>query len=148
MSREPARAATQRAQQPSGPTGHQRIDPDLSDPWAPEVVLVARPLDRVQQRRVVDLVSTEPRPTLAVVAVGAVAGALWTLDLPAEPEIVDQPGIVHRQSPEPGFRHQRVAQITVDLDQQHGAFSDSCLFAFCSDPGFSNLSRKNPARRA
>ena len=41
-----SRARAQREERPDGPAGHFRIDPDLSDPWSPEVVLIGRPLER------------------------------------------------------------------------------------------------------
>ncbi len=78
-----ARARAQREQHPDGPAGHFRIDPDLSDPWAPEVILIRRPLDGDQQRRFVALVTDDPRPTIAVVTVGEIEGAPWTLAIGA-----------------------------------------------------------------
>ena len=40
------RAAVQRAQQPNSVLGQHRIDPDLADPWAPEIVLIGSPVRR------------------------------------------------------------------------------------------------------
>ncbi|GAA3622708.1 LysM peptidoglycan-binding domain-containing protein [Microlunatus ginsengisoli] len=81
-----ARAQAQRDQRPDGPAGHFRIDPNLSDPWAPEVVLFRDELRDDQQRRLLRLVQLDPPPTLAVVAADAIPGAPWTLVLPAGAE--------------------------------------------------------------
>ncbi|HET9647114.1 MAG TPA: LysM peptidoglycan-binding domain-containing protein [Microlunatus sp.] len=79
-----SRARAQQDEYPDGPAGHHRIDPDLSDPWAPEIVLIAEPPGPVQQRRLAALVALEPRPTIAVVTIGSVEQAPWTLELAAE----------------------------------------------------------------
>jgi len=76
------RAAAQRTHQPLGPRGHVRIDPDLADPWAPEVVLVRHSLTAEQQRRLRNLLTAEPRPTLAAVTVAPLLGSLFQLRLP------------------------------------------------------------------
>ena len=56
-----------------------RIDPDLADPWAPEIVLVEQPLSTVQSARLSALINAEPKVTLAAVVVGPVPGAAWSL---------------------------------------------------------------------
>lgn len=76
------RADEQREHRPTGPRGHERINPDLADPWAPEVVLIRAPLSADQGRRLFALSTREPRPTIAVVTAGPVPGAPWTLRLP------------------------------------------------------------------
>ncbi len=64
------RAAEQRRHQPQPVLGQHRLDPDLAEPWAPEVVLVDHPLTAQQTRRLHDLVCHQPYVTTAVVAVG------------------------------------------------------------------------------
>ena len=72
------RAAEQRRHQPQPVLGQHRLDPDLAEPWTPEVVLVDGPLTREQTARFRALVDTEPHVTTAVVLVGDV-GAPWRL---------------------------------------------------------------------
>ena len=45
------RAAVQREQQSYAVLSEHRIDPDLADPWAPEIVLVNQALDEAQRTR-------------------------------------------------------------------------------------------------
>ncbi len=56
-----------------------RIDPDLADPWAPEIVLAEQPLTMAQSARLSALVNAEPKVALAAVVVGPVPGAAWSL---------------------------------------------------------------------
>ena len=58
--------------------GH-RIDPDLADPWAPEIILINAPLTAEQERRLTAVLDGEPRVTMAAVVVGPAPGAGWTL---------------------------------------------------------------------
>ncbi|WP_375424471.1 LysM peptidoglycan-binding domain-containing protein [uncultured Friedmanniella sp.] len=73
------RAAEQRRHQPHPVLGQHRLDPDLADPWTPEVVLVHDPVTADQRRRLQQVVLDEPRVTIAAVVVGHDAGAPWTL---------------------------------------------------------------------
>jgi nucleoid-associated protein YgaU len=100
------RAAEQRAHQPPGPSGHVRIDPDLADPWAPEVVLLRSSLSSEQHSRLRDLMTREPRPTLAVVAAEPVSGARWLLRLQQD-DMAD------------GARRARLEPLGLELRQQH-----------------------------
>jgi hypothetical protein len=56
-----------------------RIDPDLADPWAPEIVLVERELTTGQRSRLSALIDQEPKVTAAAVIIGSVPGAAWSL---------------------------------------------------------------------
>ena len=73
------RATIQRAQDPCPVLGEQRIDPDLADPWAPEIVLIGRKLEDTQAERLSRLLDAEPPVPLAVVAVGTDTPSAWTL---------------------------------------------------------------------
>jgi LysM domain len=73
------RAAVQRENRRYPVLSQHRIDPDFADPWAPEIVLVDQPLTTAQRTRLSALVGAEPKVTLAVVAVGPVPGAAWSL---------------------------------------------------------------------
>ena len=75
------RARAQRVHLASATVGQHRIDPDLADPWAPEIVLISGEPDLDQQRRLVELLTGSPRATMAAVVAGAVSGAPWTLRL-------------------------------------------------------------------
>ncbi|GAA1429354.1 BTAD domain-containing putative transcriptional regulator [Microlunatus lacustris] len=72
------RAAEQRRHQPHAVLGQHRLDPDLAEPWAPEVVLVDHPLTSAQADRLRALVCAEPHVTTAAVVVGSV-DAPWRL---------------------------------------------------------------------
>ncbi|SDT41456.1 Nucleoid-associated protein YgaU, contains BON and LysM domains [Friedmanniella luteola] len=72
------RAAVQRRHQPQAVLGQHRLDPDLAEPWAPEVVLVDHPLTAAQTDRLRSLVGDQPHVTTAVVVVGDV-DAPWRL---------------------------------------------------------------------
>ena len=73
------RAAMQRDHHPHAILGGHRIDPDLADPWAPEIILINAPLTAEQERRLTAVLDGEPRVTMAAVVVGPAAGAAWTL---------------------------------------------------------------------
>ena len=66
------RAAMQREHRRYEVLSQHRIDPDLADPWAPEVVLVQQSLSTAQSTRLSALINTEPKVTLAAVVVGPV----------------------------------------------------------------------------
>jgi hypothetical protein len=74
------RAADQRRHQPHEVLGQHRLDPDLADPWAPEIVLVSAELTPAQRRRLQDVVCAAPRVTTAAVVLGD-HGAEWSLRL-------------------------------------------------------------------
>ena len=73
------RAALQREHRRYPGLSQHRIDPDLADPWAPEIVLVQQTLTTVQSTRLSALLNTEPKVALAAVVVGPVPGAAWSL---------------------------------------------------------------------
>jgi LysM repeat protein len=73
------RAAVQREHRTYEVLSQHRIDPDLADPWAPEVVLVERELTTAQQARLSTLINAEPKVTTAAVVVGPIPGAAWSL---------------------------------------------------------------------
>ncbi|CAA9288420.1 MAG: CBM50 [uncultured Friedmanniella sp.] len=72
------RAAEQRRHQPHPVLGQHRLDPDLAEPWTPEVVLVEHPLTPLQRARLRALVEEAPYVTTAVVVLGDV-DAPWRL---------------------------------------------------------------------
>jgi outer membrane protein OmpA-like peptidoglycan-associated protein/LysM repeat protein len=72
------RAAMQHQHRRYEMLSQHRIDLDLADPWAPEVVLVQQPLSTAQNTRLRALTDAEPKVTVAAVVVGAVAAA-WSL---------------------------------------------------------------------
>jgi hypothetical protein len=73
------RAALQREHRRYPVLSQHRIDPDLADPWAPEIVLVQQSLSTVQSTRLSALINTEPKVALAAVVVGPIPGAVWSL---------------------------------------------------------------------
>ena len=73
------RAAMQREHRRYPVLSQHRIDPDLADPWAPEVVLVEQELSAAQRARLSAVINTEPRVTTAAVVVGPAPGAAWSL---------------------------------------------------------------------
>ena len=77
------RAATQRAHQSSAVLGQRRIDPDLADPWAPEIVLINGAPTVEQSARLIDLLTRPPQVTMAAVLAAPLAGAPWRLRLHA-----------------------------------------------------------------
>ena len=82
------RAAVQREHQPHAVLSQHRIDPDLADPWAPEIVLVNRTLGDAQRARLQRILDSEPQVTMAAVLVGpAPDDRRWALAAdPARPE--------------------------------------------------------------
>lgn len=64
------RASTQRTQSSAHSVAAHRVDPDLADPWVPTIVLVNQPLSAREQRRLRQLVLSEPPASIAAVAVG------------------------------------------------------------------------------
>ena len=72
------RAAVQRDHQPHAVLGQHRIDPDLADPWAPEIVLINQPMTDDQSRRLTTVLTGHPQVTIAAVAVGSY-GSAWSL---------------------------------------------------------------------
>ncbi|MFT4167221.1 MAG: LysM peptidoglycan-binding domain-containing protein [Microlunatus sp.] len=64
------RASTQRNQSSAHSVAAHRTDPDLADPWVPTILLVSRSLSAAEQRRLRQLVLTEPPASIAVVVVG------------------------------------------------------------------------------
>jgi LysM repeat protein len=77
------RAAAQRAHRSSAVVGQRRIDPDLADPWIPEVALINRTPTAEQSVRLIDLLTRPPRVTMAAVLAAPLAGAPWSLQLQA-----------------------------------------------------------------
>lgn len=75
------RAEVQRAHQPEGDLRRNRADPDLADPWAPEIILINQPLLIGQRRRLLELLGGEPKPTIAAVVAGPVSEAHWSYAL-------------------------------------------------------------------
>jgi nucleoid-associated protein YgaU len=73
------RAAAQREHHRYEVLSQHRVDPDLADPWAPEIVFVERPLTAAQLARLTQLFSTEPKVTMAAVVVGPVPYATWSM---------------------------------------------------------------------
>jgi LysM repeat protein len=88
------RAAVQREHRRYPVLSQHRTDPDLADPWAPEIVLVQQPLSTVQSTRLTALINTEPKVALAAVVVGPVPSAGWSLrgdDSSAERRVLLEP---------------------------------------------------------
>jgi hypothetical protein len=77
------RAAAQRAHRSSAVLGQRRIDPDLADPWVPEVALISRTPTAEQSVRLIDLLTRPPRVTMAAVLAAPLAVAPWSLQLQA-----------------------------------------------------------------
>ena len=73
------RAAQQREHRRYQVLSQHRVDPELADPWAPEIVLAEQPLTMAQSARLSALVNAEPKVALAAVVVGPVPGAAWSL---------------------------------------------------------------------
>lgn len=86
LTRVEQRAAVQRQQDPDGHGRQRRVDPNLADPWVPEVLLVNAELSPDQCRRILDLTTAAPRVTMAAVVAGNVPSARWVLDLDAAVE--------------------------------------------------------------
>lgn len=77
------RAADQRRQQPHEVLGQHRLDPDLAEAWAPEIVLVTGRLTPEQDERLQAVVRATPRVTAAAVVVAEEDGG-WALRLGAQ----------------------------------------------------------------
>ena len=77
------RAAAQRAHRSPDVVGERRIDPDLADPWVPEVALINRMPTAEQSVRLIDLLTRLPRITMAAVLAAPLAGAPWSMQLQA-----------------------------------------------------------------
>ena len=87
------RAGIQREHRRYEVLSQHRIDPDLADPWAPEVVLVQQSLSTAQSTRLSAIIDAEPKVTLAAVVVGPVAAA-WSLrgdGSSADPRVLLEP---------------------------------------------------------
>ena len=69
----------QREHQPYAVLSQHRIDPDLADPWAPEIVLVNQAADEAQRTGCDGVLDAEPQVTMAAVVVGAAPMRCWTL---------------------------------------------------------------------
>jgi hypothetical protein len=83
------RAAVQREHQSYAVLSEHRIDPDLADPWAPEIVLVNQVLDEAQRTRLQRLLYAEPQVTMAAVVVGDAADDQgWTLAADPSPAAI------------------------------------------------------------
>ncbi len=61
------RAATQRRHLDGQPAQNHRIDPDLADPWVPEIALVDTAASNEQMQRLEELVLSRPPVTMAAV---------------------------------------------------------------------------------
>jgi LysM repeat protein len=73
------RAAMQREHRRYEVLSQHRIDANLADPWAPEVVLVDQEVTAAQQGRLSALINGEPKVTTAAVVVGPIPDAAWSL---------------------------------------------------------------------
>jgi LysM repeat protein len=73
------RAAGQRAHRRYQVLSQHRIDPELADPWAPEIVLVEQELTVSQHTRLRALLDSEPGVAMAAVVTGSALGAAWSL---------------------------------------------------------------------
>jgi hypothetical protein len=73
------RAAAQRVHRRYQVLSQHRIDPDLADPWAPEIMLVEQELTVTQRTRLRTLLDSEPGVAMAAVVTGSVHGAAWSL---------------------------------------------------------------------
>jgi LysM repeat protein len=73
------RAAAQRAHRRYQVLSQHRIDPELADPWAPEIVLIEQELTVSQRARLRALLDSEPGVAMAAVVTGSALGAAWSL---------------------------------------------------------------------
>ncbi len=85
-----SRAVMQRAELATERPGQHRVDPDLADPWAPEIILINTVLEEDHELRLRRLLTATPRATMAAVLpscersddrAGIAASAGWTLRL-------------------------------------------------------------------
>jgi hypothetical protein len=128
------RAAMQREHRRYPVLSQHRIDPDLADPWAPEIALVEQPLTAAQGTRLSALVDAEPKVTLAVVVVGPVPGAAWSLrgdGSSAERRVVLQPAGL---SLSPQWLEPPEVTAVVDLIETTGS-NDTTAAPWWSDIG-------------
>lgn len=75
------RAAQQQIHLGQRSTAQHRIDPDLAEPWAPEIVLINAELSLTQLDRLQALTLAEPRSAIAAVMAGAELFGSWQLQL-------------------------------------------------------------------
>ena len=73
------RAALQRQHRRFEVLSQHRLDPDLADPWTPDVVLVNQELTVAQQHRLGALSAAGSEVTTAAVVIGPMPGATWSL---------------------------------------------------------------------
>jgi LysM repeat protein len=88
------RAARQREHRRYEVLSQHRIDPDLADAWAPEIVMVEQELTATQRDRLNALINAEPKVTMAAVVAGPLPDAAWSLrgnGSSAEPRAVLEP---------------------------------------------------------
>ena len=72
------RADMQREHRRYDVLSQHRIDADLADPWAPEIVLVEQELTDAQHTRLAALINSEPKVTMAAVVTGSAMAAVVT----------------------------------------------------------------------
>jgi phage tail protein X len=75
------RAAAQRHQPEEPVLAQHRLDPDLADPWAPEIVLINRSMSAAERARLEAVVVAAPRVTMAAVIVDTGLPAPWALEI-------------------------------------------------------------------
>jgi LysM repeat protein len=88
------RAVLQREYRRYETLSQHRTDPDLAEPWAPEIVLAEQPLTAAQNSRLSALIDAKPRVALAAVVVAPVPDAPWSLragDSPQDNRVVLEP---------------------------------------------------------
>jgi len=88
------RAAAQRVHRRYQVLSQHRIDPELADPWAPEIVLVDQELTDPERTRLRALLGSDPEVAMAAVVTGSALGAAWSLrsdGTSAERQIVLEP---------------------------------------------------------
>jgi len=90
------RAEVQRAYQPHEVLGRHRVDPDLAEPWVPEIVLIDQPLTDQQSHRLTALATGEPRVPVAAVIADPKMSAPWVLELAGSTQ---SPDVGREQSP-------------------------------------------------
>jgi LysM repeat protein len=77
------RARAQRAVGPEPVRGQHRIDPDLADPWSPEIVLINLMPSAEQVSRLTSVLTGSPPVSMAAVVASPLDAARWRLDLSA-----------------------------------------------------------------
>jgi LysM repeat protein len=73
------RAAAQRVHRRYQVLSQHRIDPELADPWAPEIVLVEQELSVSQRARLRALLDSDPGVAMAAVVTGSALSAAWSV---------------------------------------------------------------------